>query len=231
MREIGKAFSQQNPGIQVNVPRSIGSGGGIETVGKDEYPVGRVARKIKDSESQYGLTYLPIAQIPIVFYVSSNVPVRNLTHEQACDIYSGKIFNWKDVGGHDARIRVVRRQEGDSSLSVLLKSFPGFKDITITPASKTTYSDPDTVELMTMTQDAIAFGAYSDIINQPLKALSVDGVSPADSAYPYYAPLALVFKEKNRKGGVEKFIDFASSPAASDVIRKSGGLPVTTPAR
>lgn len=226
LKEIGKAFRQQNPDITINVPRSIGSGGGIKAVGNDEYLIGRVARGIKDNEKHYNLTYLPIARVPIVFYVNPNVPVDNLTNEQIIGIYSGKIFDWREVGGHNARIKVVRRQEGDSSLSVLLQSFPHFKDSPITEFSKTTYSDPDTIELVEKTPDTIAFGAYSDVMKRKVAVLKMDGVSAIDSAYPYYGVFALVFKEKNRTGGLKAFIDFAASPATAGAIKKGGGLPV-----
>lgn len=226
LKEIGKVFSQQNPGIKITVPRSIGSGGGIKAVGKDEYLLARVAREIKDNEKHLNLTYTPIARVPIVFYVNPSVGIKNLTNEQACGIYSGKIFNWQEVGGHNARIRVIRRQDGDSSLKILLQSFPGFKDITITQFSKTTYSDPDTIGLTETTADAIAFGSYSDVKDRKLVILNIDNVSPVDSAYPYYGIFALVYKEKNRTGSIKKFIDFATSAAAAEAINKGGGLPL-----
>jgi phosphate transport system substrate-binding protein len=226
LKAIGEVFSQQNPEVKIAVPRSIGSGGGIKAVGNDEYLVARVAREIKPNEEHYHLTYLPIARVPIVFYVNPSVRIKNLTNEQVCRIYSGKIFNWQEVGGHNARIRVIRRQEGDSSLAVLLKSFPNFKDITITELSKTTHSDPDTIELAEKTIDAIAFGAYSDVKNREVHVLNIDNISPTDTTYPYYGPFALVFKEENRTGTIKEFIDFAASPAAAAAIKNGGGLPL-----
>lgn len=231
LAEIGKVFSQQNPEVKIILPRSIGSGGGIKAVGKEQYLLARVARGIKASESSLDLTYTPIARLPIVFYVNPSVPIKNLTNEQVCGIYSGKIFNWQEVGGHNARIKVIRRQDGDSSLNVLQQSFPNFKDITITETSKTTFSDPDTVELTENTADAIAFGSYDVVKSRMVAVLAIDDVSPEDSAYPYYGPFALVYKEKNITGNIRKFIDFATSAAAAEAIRKGGGLPLLQPLR
>ena len=142
LKAIAREFMLQYPEVKIHVPRSIGSGGGIKAVGNDEFKLARVARKIKENEKRYGLTYIPVAKMPIVFYANSNVMVRNLSTAQILKIFRGDIFNWQQVGGQDARIRVVRRQDGDSSLSVLQKLFPGFQDIEFTPAAKTTYSDP-----------------------------------------------------------------------------------------
>jgi len=227
LKEIAKVFSQNNPGTHIVVPRSIGSGGGIKAVGKDEFLLARVARKIKPAEEHYHLVYTPIALVPIVFYTNPSVQVTNLTTEQVCDIYSGKIFTWQQVGGHHARIRVVVRQEGDSSLNVLLKSFPGFKDISITKLAKTTFSDLDTIETVEKVPDSIAFGAYSDVKNRELIVPNIEKVSPTDAGYPYFGTLALVYKEENRKkSSINKFIEFATSAAAVKAIKNAGGLPI-----
>jgi len=226
LKAIGAAFTKQNPEVRIVVPHSIGSGGGIKAVGNDEYLLARVARGIKEKEKQYNLSYTPIARIPIVFYANRNVTIKSLATEQVCGIYSGKIFNWQEVGGHSARIRVITRQDGDSSLSVLLKSFPNFNDIVITELSKTTYSDPDTIKLTEITSDAIAFGSYSDVMKRAVNILNINQISPTDDAYSYFGIFGLVYKEKNRTGTINKFIDFATSAAAYGPIKESGGLPL-----
>jgi phosphate transport system substrate-binding protein len=226
LKEIGEVFSRQHPEISIIIPRSIGSGGGIKAVGNDEYLLGRVAREIKPDEERYNLTYMPVARMPVVFYTNPGVEIQNLTNDQVCGIYSGRIYTWQEVGGHNTRIKVIRRQDGDSSLRVLLQSFPNFKDIIITEFSKTTYSDPDTIDLTEQTADAIAFGSYSDVISRQVSVLDIDGFSPADPVYPYYGTFALIFKEENLTGSIKKFIDFAVSPAAAEAIKIAGALPV-----
>ncbi len=226
LKAVGLAFTKENPDVKIIVPPSIGSGGAIRSVGNDDYIIGRVAREIKPSEQHYKLIYVPIARVPIVFYTNKTVKIHNLTNGNICDIYSGKVFTWQQLGGSNARIRVIRRQDGDSSLSVLRQSFPNFHDLAITKFSKTTHSDPDTINLTEETADAIAFGSYSDVKNRNVSVLNIDNVSPADAAYPYYGNFALIFKEKNRTGNIKKFIDFATSPAASAAILRGGGLPI-----
>lgn len=222
---VGSAFSQSNPGVSVSVPKSIGSGGGIKAVGKDENVIGRVARGIKDKEKPFGLTYLPYAKNPIVFFVNPSVGITDLTTQQVCDIYSGKIVNWKDVGGKDSKIRVIRREDGDSSLSVLLKLLPGFADITLTAKSKTTLSDPETCEIAQAKADTIAFGTYANARNYKVNILSIGGKSCTNADYDYVGTLALIFKEKNKTGNIAKFIAFATSEAAHAAIKEAGAMP------
>ncbi|MBI9087319.1 MAG: substrate-binding domain-containing protein [Desulfobacterales bacterium] len=223
---IGNAFTETTPGAVVSVPKSIGSGGGIKAVGKDESVIGRIARPIKDKEKHFGLAYHPIAKMPIVFFTNKSVGVKSLTISQVLDIYSGKITNWKDVGGKDASIRVIRREDGDSSLSVLLKTFPGFSDITLTAKSKTTYSDPDTCQLTANKANTIAFGTYANAKNYDLDVLAIEGVQPTSPDYQYAGTLALIFKEKNKAGTIQNFLDFIVTASAKQVIEKTGGIPV-----
>lgn len=225
LKAIGADFSKANPDIIINVPKSIGSGGGIKAVGMDKNIIGRVARELKKKESSYGLTYAPFAKMPIIIMTNKNVKLKNLSPEQVCGIYAGIITNWKEVGGQDARIRVIRREDGDSSLAVLLDTFPGFSKITLTTKSKTTHSDPLTIKLCESKKDTIAFGTYPNAKISNVNVLAINGKAPSDQDYPYVGTLALVFKEANKKGNIAKFVGFALSGSASEAIIKTGGLP------
>lgn len=224
IESLGKAFSKANPGVTINVPKSIGSGGAIKATGNDEAKVGRVARGIKAKEKKYDLTYLPIAKMPIVIMTHRGVGVKELTPQQICDIYSGKVANWKEVGGKEGVIRVIRREDGDSSFEVLLNTLPGFKAIALTTRSKTTLSDPETIETASKTPGAIAFGTYPNAKVSDVNVVTIGGKNPATQDYPYSGELALVFKAKNKTGQIEKFLSFSTSPAAHDAIKSAGGL-------
>lgn len=225
LKSLGEAFSRKNPEIKIIVPESIGSSGGIKSVGTDKEKIARVSREIKDTEKHYGLKYLPFAKLPIVFFVNKNVNINELSPQQICDIYSGKTVNWKDLGGADEPVRVIRREDGDSALEVLLASLPGFKGIAITAKSKTTFTDQETVAAAEEKNGTLAFGPYSNTFDHGVKVLSIAGKKPTDSDYPYNSILALVFKEENHTGNIKKFIEFVSSPDARDVISSAGGMP------
>jgi phosphate transport system substrate-binding protein len=225
LEALGKAFNKMNPNIMLSVPKSIGSGGGIKAVGTDQAVIGRVSRGINDKEKEYQLTYLPFAKLPIVFFTHKGVKTKSLLPQQICSIYEGKVTNWKLVGGKDSAIWIVRREDGDSSLEVLLKSFPGFKDITITTKSKMALNDQEAIEAVQRKEGSIGFGSFDNAKNADLITLTIDGKAPSDAAYPYYGTLALIFKEKNKTGAIAKFAEFATSKAAHAIIKDGGGLP------
>jgi phosphate transport system substrate-binding protein len=227
LKAIGKAFNKQNPEISITVPKSIGSGGGIKAVGNDEYILGRVARDIKGKEKRYGLKRVPFAKMPIVIYVNNSVPMSDITPEQACRIYDGTTRKWEEISKGKGKIRVIRREDGDSSLLILLRSLPGFKDITLTPRSKTTFSDPSTLAVCTSEKNSIAFGTWSDVNKATgVRALKLGRMHPTDPKYPCTGILSLIYKEKNYTGNLKKYIEFISSPAAKKAIAEAGGLPV-----
>ncbi|MDM8555177.1 substrate-binding domain-containing protein [Desulfococcaceae bacterium HSG7] len=225
LKAVGEAFTLKNPGVTINVPESIGSGGGIKAVGRDEAKFGRIARKIKPKEERFKLSYLPFCKMPICFFVNKSVEVKSLSTQQICDIYSGKITDWKDVGGKSAKIRVIRREKGDSSLRVLLESFPGFADIKLTSKSKTTFSDPSTCELTQDKANTIAFGTYINAKNYNVNIPLINGKKPTDADWPYIGTLALIYKQKNYTGNIKKFAEFATSSESHDAIKNMGGLP------
>jgi phosphate transport system substrate-binding protein len=226
LKALGDAFSRENPGVIITIPESIGTGGGIKAVGRDEYLLGRVARDIQEKEKPYGLTYVPYAKEPIVFFTNKSVTVKDLSTQQILDIYSGKLSNWKEVGGSDGNIRVVRRQEGDSSLDTLLKLFPGFKDITVTAKAKTTFSDPETEQTVLNTANVIAYGSYPNVKVMDVNILTIDGKSATEADYPYIGTLGFVYKAANYTGNIKKFVEFATSEAARQIIKEAGGLPL-----
>ncbi len=226
LKAIADGFMQQQPEITVIIPESIGSGGGIKAVGRNEHLLGRVARGIKEKEQPYGLTYIPYAKMAVVFFTNNSVTATDLSTQQILDIYSGKITNWKDVGGNDANIRVVTREEGDSSRDVLLEFFPGFNELTITDKAKMTFSDPETEETVRKVANVIAYGSYPNAKAINVNVLSIDNTHPEAPDYPYAGTVGFVYKEENYTGSVKMFVDFATSEAAHEIIKKVGGIPL-----
>ncbi len=142
----------------------------------------------------------------LVFVVNENNPVDNLTTDQIRDIYSGKITNWKEVGGNDEPIIAIQRNEGAGSQALIKKLI--MKDVPMTEAPEE-YVIGSMGELMTAVKsyddsaNAIGYSVYyyaHDMeMAKGLKLLKVDGVEPCkdtirDETYPhlnaYYCVIA-----------------------------------------
>ena len=225
LRALGAAFTIQNPGIKIEVPKSIGSGGGVKAAGKGEALLARVARGIKTKEQKYGLSYQAYAKVPAVFFTTRDLPIEYLSAQQICDIYSGKINNWKQIGGPDTEIHVIRREDGDSTLSVLTKSFPGFNKIKITETALIAHKTPEIFSLMKKQKNAIGFGPYDVAKNSDVQIIKIDGRDPTFTGYPSVTTLGFVFQEKNLTPPARKFLEFTTSTAANLPIIAAGGIP------
>jgi phosphate transport system substrate-binding protein len=132
----------------------------------------------------------------------------------------------KEVGGNDLPIRVVVRNEADSARKLLEKSFPGFKELAVTPKSKTLFSIADAIAVAEGTEGVIAYGNYANAITANVSILKIDGKSATDPDYPYQVTLALIFKEKNYTGAIKALVEFATSKAAHEAIKNGGGIPL-----
>ncbi|MDO5444903.1 MAG: substrate-binding domain-containing protein [Eubacteriales bacterium] len=142
----------------------------------------------------------PFATDALIFVVNENNPVNDLSTHQIRDIYSGKITNWKDVGGEDAPIAAFQRNAGAGSQALMLKHVMG--DIPMTDPVED-FVATEMGELMTAVKsydnsaNAIGYSVYyyaNDMKKAAgLKILSVDGVTPsdetiADGTYPHLNP-------------------------------------------
>jgi phosphate transport system substrate-binding protein len=226
LQEIGAGFTETYPDIKLDIPPSIGSGGGIAAVSSGAERMGRVARPLKDSEVEYGLVYLPIAKIPSAIFAHPSTGITSLTSEQLVKIYSGEISNWADVGGADLRVRLVRREDADSTLQVLRSSMPGWQDLEFSPRSKTALTTQEAISSAREVEGAVAFGPYSAPLEDGLTVLKIDGHHPTEDGYPSAVTLALIYKDGTLDSEMEAFISFAQSGQAQELIRNYGGVPV-----
>jgi phosphate transport system substrate-binding protein len=226
LRALGNDFMQQTNTVHVEIPPSIGSGGGIAAVGAGKAVLGRVARKLTDSEIASGIIYKPIARLPSAFFVHPGVGVAALTSDQLRNVYSGRVTNWSELGGADLRIRVVRREDSDSTLTVLRQMMPGWKDLEITEKSKTATTTQEAIESVRDVLGAIGFGPYSTALEPGVSVLRINGYHPLDAAYPSSVELALIYKDMTATPAAREFVDYANSAKARAMISRLGSVPV-----
>lgn len=226
LRAVSAAYAARQPGATIDVPPSIGSGGGIAAVASGKEIMARIARPLSESEKAAGLVATPIMRLPSAFYVHPDTGVTNLTAAQLADIFAGKIVNWREVGGPDKRIRVVRREDNDSTLIALRQLMPGWRELSITERSKTATTTQEAVESVRDVDGTIGFGPYSTSLEGPVKVLKVDGRFPTDNGYPSAVTLMLVTKRGASTALADDFLGFARSEEARAILRRMGGVPV-----
>jgi len=225
VRALGEHFTRAHPDMIVNVPSSIGSGGGIAAVGAGKEAMGRIARPLTAAERERGIEGVPLLRVPAAFYVHASTGVRNLTAGQVADIYEGKIQNWKDVGGSDQRIRVVRREEADSTLQVLRASMPGWDKLAIIERSMTATSTQDAIHAVEENPGAIGFGPYTLTLEEKLPILRINGLYPTDGGYPSAVTVSLIWKAETITAEAREFLRYAQCLEAARTIKVYGAIP------
>ena len=226
LQAVATAYNAETGAARVSVPPSIGSGGAVAAVGGERQKLGRVARPLTETEKGQGLVEVPLTRIPSAIFVHRDVGVTSLTSAQVAAIFSGTIENWNAVGGSDLKIRVVRREDTDSTLAVLRSSMPGWRDLVLTSRSKTATTTQDAIETVRQTPGAIGFGPFSTALTGEIAVLSIDGNAPRDPAYPSAVTLALIYKAATRDAAAADFLAFATSDRAKHLLAERGGAPL-----
>lgn len=222
---LSEKFMETNKDITVTYDPT-GSGTGIESVSTGKCDIGLSSRALKDSET--GLTGTTIALDGIAVIVNADNKVADLSVRQIADIFTGKITNWKDVGGEDAEIVRIGREAGSGTRD-------GFESITDTKDvcqyRQELTSTGDVIATVSQNPNAIGYASLA-AIKDSVKALTVNGVAPTeatvkDGTYLVQRPFVLVTKEGAALSETaQKFFDFATSVDAASIISAAGAVPV-----
>lgn len=118
-----------------------------------------------------------VAVVGMAPIVNKNVNVKNLTMGQLQDIFTGKISNWKQVGGQDQKIVIINRAKGSGTRAT-------FESVVLNGKTAVSSQEQDsngTVQkIVSKTPGAISYIAFPYLNQSGIHALSIDGVQPTD---------------------------------------------------
>ncbi len=100
-----------------------GSSHGVKSVAEGKVDIGNASRYLKDKEKSKwpNLVLHLIGNDAVAIIVNKHVGIEALTKEQVQAIYTGKITNWKELGGADLPISLISKEHGRSTLDLFLK--------------------------------------------------------------------------------------------------------------
>lgn len=220
MHDAAPVFEKKT-GIKVGMSGG-GSSAGVKAVLSGLVHVGGVSRDLKEEEKQQGLVAYPIGWGAVAIVAHKGVTVDNLTSDQAKDIMTGKITNWKSLGGPDLAIKVVVSTPGcacrEEFQDMILKKEPYVNGAMISPMK--TLSDT-----VGNTPGAVGPLATAVVDTAKVKIIKLDGVAPtADQVkakkYKASREVNLVTKG-DASGNAKTFIDFMLSPEGQSLVQKN----------
>ena len=224
---LGESFGNANKDVAFTY-NPTGSGSGIQAVLDGRCDIGLSSRNLKDEEKEKGLTQTVVALDGIAIIVHPDNNVDNLALGQLAVIYTGKITNWKELGGADREIVLIGREAGSGTRDGF-ESITGTKDACKYRQELT--STGDVIATVSQNPNAIGYASLA-AIKDSVKALKVGGVAPSeatvkDGSYAVQRPFVLVTKNGTELSeAAQAFFDYVTSADASDIISKAGAVPV-----
>ena len=217
--KLVEKYKETHPDAQINV-QGGGSSVGIKSAQDGTADIGTSSKALKKNESQ-GLTQIPLGQDGIVIAVNTKNSVDGVTSEQLKDIFSGKITNWKEVGGSDGKINVIRREDGSGTLDAF-ESIVMVKDTKIKSDAVVQSSTEAVKQSVKTDENAIGFVSYAHM-SSDVKALKIDGVSPsddtiADGSYKLQRPFLFLVKGTPNQA-TQDFLNFVNSSEGQKVLK------------
>jgi phosphate transport system substrate-binding protein len=230
-----EAFKKQNPGTPVNLV-SNGSGAGLSALLEGRTDVAPTSRAANADElrlaraSNLRLNAQSIGSYGVVVIVNDENPVRSLNLRQVRDIFTGRITNWKQVGGPDARMSPLILDKSSGARR-------GFQELAMRyepyALNAREFLSKQAIA-QAVAKNATAIG-YADMGRLPAgtRAVLINGIAPNRTAinqglYPYARTLYLYSLRGRETPAAKQFIRFVQSREGQRIISNAGFVPRMT---
>jgi phosphate transport system substrate-binding protein len=231
-QKAAEDFMKANPGINISVSGG-GSGNGIKALIDGTTDIADSSRFIKDKEVSLATTkgILPVphrvALDCVVPVVHPSNPLMDVSMAQLKDIYTGKITNWKALGGGDKPIVVISRDTSSGTYEVWEEKV--LKKKKVTPKALLQASNGAVAQAVAKNKYAVGYIGIG-YLNKDVKALKVDHVQASattavNGTYPVSRAL-FMFTNGWPTGDALSFINFVVSPTGQRIVREEGYVPM-----
>ena len=231
MKEISKAYEAKT-GVKVQL-NGGGATRGIRDAASLKMDLGGACRMSLPEVDRIELhaTLHPVAWDALAIIVNKKNPINSLSTKQIKAIYTGKITNWKQVGGKNARINLYVRRGTISGVGYAIRQYV-FKNRNMKFKTQSKYVVKSSGPLeKAVVKDRYAMGitGISSARKRNVKIIGFDGKVPsyenvASGKYALYRPLYLVTSPSPPKK-VKKFIKFVTSKEGRKIIRDNNTVP------
>jgi len=227
--ELAEAFMAMYPDVTIEV-QGGGSSVGVTSAGEGTVDIGNASRAVKDSELETfpELQVYTIAYDGIAIVTNPELEIPSLSYEQVRGIFGGEITNFSEVGGPDAPITVVSREEGSGTRAAFEELVMAYKDDNgeeqATPISEQALLQQSNGQIRTTvatTPNSIGYLSFG-FLDESIKGVDIDGVSPEvanvkNGTYQIFRPLNML--TNGEPGELAKaFLDYILSADGQAIV-------------
>lgn len=228
--ELGKAYMKKNPGDTITVnQKSLGKEGGVMALTRGTIEIAMLS-SLEAKDKSLPINAVETAIVPSLFAVHPSVKVKALSGQQICDIYAGKITDWKQVGGGSAKIVVLTRPENESAKIAIRNGLGCFAGLTETSAAITLAKSQEMRDTLIKTPNAIGMIntiALDDAAGKVI-AIKQDGKDVATTPVAQWPmkTLSYLATGKTPSEATKRFMQFVKSAEGQKIIKKEKAYPV-----
>jgi len=237
MAEMAAAYKKKT-GIEIDF-KGGGATKGIREVAAQKVDIGGTCRHVIEDPATFATLHeerrvqlTPVAWDALAVIVHKNNPVDNITLEQLRAVYTGRITNWKEIGGSDMPIDLYVRKGKISGVGRTLRELV-FNDYGADFFARHVVDSTGPLErAIPNSLGAIGTTGISSArkIGAKVKILKLNGKDPSydnikSGEYLLYRPLYMVTHLQSEKPEAKQFLDFVMGPEGKEVMRRVGTVP------
>ena len=196
---LAEAFMDSNPEVTIEI-QGGGSSVGVTSAGEGTVDIGNASRNVKESEFEEfpALMVHTIAYDGIAIVSNPDLELPSLSIDQVKAIFAGEITNYSEVGGPEAEIVVVSREEGSGTRAAFeeLVMESGDEEAFISENAILQQSNGQVRTTVSTTPDSIGYLSFG-FLDESVLTVAIDDVDPSvanvkNGTYPIFRPLNML---------------------------------------
>ena len=221
---LAEAFMADNPDVTIEI-QGGGSSVGVTSAGEGTVDIGNASRNVKESEFEEfpDLMVHTIAYDGIAIVTNPDLELPKLSIDQVKAIFAGELTNYSEVGGPDAEIVVVSREEGSGTRAAFeeLVMESGDTEAIITENAILQQSNGQVRTTVATTPDSIGFLSFG-FLDESINAVAIDNVEPTtdnvkSGEYSIIRPLNMLTKGEPSELA-QAFLDFILGNLGQEIV-------------
>jgi phosphate transport system substrate-binding protein len=232
IEELAEQFTGADPGTRIKV-RAIGTEAALTELRRGRVQVAVIARELRADESDLKATSVARDGITLVVHQSNSIAI--LGDRDIADLYTGRLKNWKYVGGDDLLVSMKRTSAGRVETETLLRFVA--VDNALSRAEPAQGSSEDVVRQVAESPEAVGITSIAAGLRQiqkgaPVKLLALREVAAdleavREGRFPLTTPVNVV-TAAYRPDLVQQFVDFTLAPESQALFRARQYVPTVS---